>query len=158
MDTKSVWDFLSGISIGTIIAWIAVIGAIITFLCTGTVKLYKWFTKYKEMKDENERFKNTLQGNSEKIDEMCETINKIYDEFEAQKQINYKQVRHSIVRTCDEAIRTERISANKYKSLMEMYEEYITVFADLKPNGYVHKMIDRVSDPNQVTIIGQLDE
>jgi len=158
MDTKSVWDFLSGISIGTIIAWVTVIGAIITILCTGTVKLYKWFTKYREVKDENERYKQASERHEQKIDEMCEKIDKIFNEVELQRQINYKQVRHSIVRTCDEAIRTGQISANKYKSLMEMYEEYITVFADLKPNGYVHKMVDRVSDPHQVEIIGQLDE
>lgn len=158
MDTKSVWDLLSGIPIGTIVGWIIVIATIITILCTGTVKLYKAFTKYREIKDENEKYKTASERHEKKIDDMCVKIDKIFDEVELQRQINYKQVRHSIVRTCDEAIRTKQISANKYKSLMEMYEEYITVFADLKPNGYVHKMIDRVSDPDHVTIIGQLDE
>ena len=46
MDTKSVWDLLSSIPIGTIVAWISVICAIIVALCTGTIKLYKVFTKH----------------------------------------------------------------------------------------------------------------
>ena len=158
MDTKSVWDLLSGISIGTIIAWVIVIGTIITVLCTGTVKLYKVFTKYREVKDENEKYKAASERHEKKIDEVCDKIDKIFNEVELQRQINYKQVRHSIVRTCDEAIRTGQISANKHKALIEMYDEYVTVFADLKPNGYVHNMINRVNDPAQVKIVGQIDE
>ena len=50
MDTKSVWDFLSGISVGQIVAWASVLIAIITALCAGTIKLYKVFTKYEEIK------------------------------------------------------------------------------------------------------------
>ena len=50
MDTKSVWDFLSRISVGQIVAWASVLIAIITALCAGTIKLYKVFTKYEEIK------------------------------------------------------------------------------------------------------------
>jgi DNA-binding transcriptional regulator YhcF (GntR family) len=158
MDTKSVWDLLSGISIGTIVAWVIVIVAIVTCLCTGTVKLYKAFAKYREVKDTNEKYKNTINRTSEKLDEVCETIDKLYSEFEQQRLINYKKTRYSIVKTCDEALRKGEISANKYKSLIEMYEEYCKVFADMKPNGYVHNMIERVEDPQQVKIVGKLDE
>lgn len=156
--TQTVWDFLSNIPIGTIVAWVIVICAIIGFLCGLAVKLYKVFSKYREVKDENEKFKQASKTHDEKIDKLSEKLDKVYSEIEMQKQMNYKQIRHSIVRACDEAIRTKRISPSKYKSLMEMYDEYVIVFADMKPNGYVHKLVDRVSDPNEVTIIGKLDE
>ena len=53
-NTQNVWDFLSGIPIGTIAACVIVICAIIGFLCAVTIKLYKAFEKYKEVKDMNE--------------------------------------------------------------------------------------------------------
>lgn len=158
MDTKSVWDLLSGIPIGTIVAWVAVAFAIMAFLCTGTVKAYKLFTKYREVKDKNEKYKTTIDQTSLKLDEVCKRFDKLYDEFEQQRLINYKKTRHSIVRTCDDALFKGEISANKFKSLIEMYEEYCRVFADMKPNGYVHNMVERVKDNQQVRIVGQLDE
>ena len=41
-------------------------------------------------------------------------------EIEKQRQINYKQVRCQIVQTSEEAISAGKISAAKFKSLMEM--------------------------------------
>ena len=158
MGGKEIADLLSGISLGTFILWLLAIVTIISTICAVTIKLYKVFTKYRNAKDENEKIKNASAEHDKKIDKLGEKIDKMCDEMEQQRQINYKQVRYDIVHTCDDAISSGQISASKYKSLMEMYDEYVIVFADLKPNGYVHKLIDRVNDPKQVKITGQLDE
>ena len=158
MDTKSIWDLLSSIPVGVIVAWIVVICAIITALCTGTIKLYKLFSKYREAKDRNEQYKKASKEHEEKLEEVSQKLDKIYEEIEKQRLINYKQVRFSIVHTCNEAISEGKITASKYKSLMEMYDEYITVFADMKPNGYVHKLVQKVDDPDYVKIVGKLEE
>jgi len=158
MDTQSVWEVLAQIPIGTIVAWVIVIVAIITALCTGIFKTYKAFSKYRELKEENERYQHLVEQNSQMLQEINEKFDKMNKEFESQRKINYKQVRFEIIHTCDEALSSGHISANKYKSLIEMYDEYVEVFSDMKPNGYVHNQIDRVKDPQQVKIVGKVDE
>ena len=158
MDTQSIWDLLSSIPIGTIVAWIVVICAIITVLCTGAIKLYKAFEKYKEVKDMNEKYKRTLEQQGEQLNDISGKVDNLLDCLEVQRKINYKQVRLSIVRICNEAIDKGEISASQHKSLMEMYDEYTESFADMKPNGYVHQLVDMVNDNDRVVIIGKIVE
>lgn len=157
-DAQGIWDFLSGIPIGTVAAWIIVICSIIGFLCAVTIKLYKAFEKYKEVKDLNEKYKNTLEQQGEQLTEISGKVDKLLDCLEVQRQINYKQVRLSIVRNCNEAIDKGEISASQHKSLMEMYDEYTVAFADMKPNGYVHQLVTMVNDNDRVKIIGKIEE
>jgi len=78
-DTQSVWEFLSGIPIGTIVAWVIVICAIISALCAGTIKLYKIFTKYKEAKDKDEKQQNLDKG--EISINKLRSLEEMYDEY-----------------------------------------------------------------------------
>lgn len=153
MDTQSVWKLLSGISVGQIVAWIAVLATIITFLCTGTIKLYKIFTKYKETKDRDETQQALIEGHDETLREIQSALESIQESLEEQKEVNLKQVRYTIVRTCEEALDRGEISINKLRSLEEMYEEYIDIFHG---NGYVKTLMTRVR--KGVNIIGKIDE
>lgn len=152
MDTKSVWDLLSSIPIGTIVAWIIVICAIIAALCTGTIKLYKIFTKYKEMKDKDKKQTEVIENHEKilcEIDKSLKTMNKSLDE---QKEVNLKQIRHTIVHTCEDALEKGEISINKLRSLEEMYDEYVDIFHG---NGYVKTLVMRV---RKLKIVGKLDD
>lgn len=153
MDTQSVWKLLSGISVGQIVAWIAVLATIITFLCTGTIKLYKIFTKYKETKDRDETQQALIEGHDETLREIQSALESIQKSLEEQKEVNLKQVRYTIVHTCEEALDQGEISINKLRSLEEMYEEYIDIFHG---NGYVKTLMTRVR--KGVNIIGKIDE
>lgn len=153
MDTQSVWKLLSGISVGQIVAWIAVLATIITFLCTGTIKLYKIFTKYKETKDRDETQQALIEGHDETLREIQSALESIQKSLEEQKEVNLKQVRYTIVHTCEEALDRGEISINKLRSLEEMYEEYIDIFHG---NGYVKTLMTRVR--KGVNIIGKIDE
>ena len=96
MDTQSIWDLLSSIAIGELVGWIVVICAIITALCTGTIKLYKVFTKYKEMKDKDQKQTEIIKSHEKtlcEIEKSLKTINKSLDE---QKEVNLKQIRHTL--------------------------------------------------------------
>lgn len=152
MDTKSVWDLLSGISIGTVMAWIIVIFAIIATLCTVTIKLYKVFTKYKEMKDNDERQKEIIENHDNTLKDIENTLHEIKDSLDEQKEVNLKQIRHTIVHTCEEALEKGEISANKFRSLEEMYDEYTRIFHG---NGYVTTLVGKVRELN---IVGKLDD
>ena len=152
MDTQSIWDLLSSIAIGELVGWIVVICAIITALCTGTIKLYKVFTKYKEMKDKDQKQTEIIKSHEKtlcEIEKSLKTINKSLDE---QKEENLKQIRHTIVHTCEDALEKGEISINKLRSLEEMYDEYVDIFHG---NGYVKTLITRI---RKIKIVGKLDD
>lgn len=152
MDTQSIWDLLSSIAIGELVGWIVVICAIITALCTGTIKLYKVFTKYKVMKDKDQKQTEIIKSHEKtlcEIEKSLKTINKSLDE---QKEVNLKQIRHTIVHTCEDALEKGEISINKLRSLEEMYDEYVDIFHG---NGYVKTLITRI---RKIKIVGKLDD
>lgn len=152
MDTKSVWDLLSSISIGTAIAWVTVIFAIIVFISTGTVKTYQLFEKYKKVKDKNENQKTVIQNHDNTLKEIEKTLLEIKNSLSEQKEVNLKQIRHTIVHTCEEALEKGEISINKLRSLEEMYEEYVEVFHG---NGYVKTLVYKV---RKLKVVGKLDD
>ena len=67
MDTKSVVQILYSIPVGTIIAWIAVIGGIITSIVVGTIKLYKAFERTHDLKEENMEFKEMVKNHEDQL-------------------------------------------------------------------------------------------
>lgn len=152
MDTKSVWDLLSSISIGTAIAWITVVFAIVVFISTGTVKTYQLFEKYKKAKDKNENQETVIQSHDNTLKEIEKTLLEIKDSLNEQKEVNLKQIRHTIVHTCEEALEKGVISVNKLRSLEEMYEEYVEVFHG---NGYVKTLVYKV---RKLKVVGKLDD
>lgn len=152
MDTQSIWDLLSSIPIGTIVAWIVVICAIITVLCTGSIKLYKVFTKYKEMKDKDLKQTEVIINHDNTLREIEKSLQSINKSLKEQKEVNLKQIRHTIVHTCEEALEKGEISINKLRSLEEMYEEYVEIFHG---NGYVKTLMERV---RKLPIVGKLDD
>ena len=152
MDTKPVWELLSSIPIGTLVAWIIVIVAIITALCTGAIKLYKLFTKYKEAKDKEQKQEEIIANHDKTLRDIDETLKEIKKSLDEQKEVNLKQIRHTIVHTCEDALDKGEISINKLRSLEEMYDEYVEIFHG---NGYVKTLVTRV---RKLKIVGKLDD
>ena len=153
MDTNQIWELLSSISVGTIVAWFIVIGTILTTICTGTIKLYKVFTKYKEMKDKDKKQQEAIQNHDETLKKIDRALKEISKSLAEQKEINLKQIRHTLVYTCEEALEKGEISMNKLRSLEEMYEEYVDIF---NGNGYVKTLVMRVR--KEVKIVGKIDD
>lgn len=152
MDTKSVWDLLSSITLGTVIAWITVVFAMAAFFCTGAIKVYELFTKYKEAKDKNEKQETVIENHDGTLKEIEKTLLEIKNSLDEQKEVNLKQVRHTIVHTCEEALEKGEISINKLRSLEEMYEEYVEIFHG---NGYVKTLVYKV---RKLKVVGKLDD
>ena len=152
MDSNSVWELLSGIEIGTIVAWFAVIAAIVTGICTGTIKLYKVFMKYTKLKDENEEQKKLLQKHEDVLNEVNDSLKKITASLDEQKEVNLKQIRYSIVHACDDAVSCGYITAGKLKTVEELYDEYTNIFHG---NGYVKTLINKV---RRLEVRGTLDD
>lgn len=141
MDTQPIWNFLSSFSVGQVVTWIIVIGTIISALCAGTVKLYKVFTKYKDMKDKEQKLETIIETHDNTLNEINKSLQDIKDSLHEQKDVNLKQLRHTIVQTCEDCLSKGQISINQLRSLEEMYSEYIGVF---HANGYVKILVERV--------------
>lgn len=141
MDTQSIWDLLSGIQIGQIVSWVVVISAILGAICTGTIKLYKIFLKYHAAKDKDEKQQSIIESHEKTLKEIEQSLNEIKDSLREQKDVNLKQIRYTIVHTCEEVIERGTITSNKLRSLEEMYDEYIDIFHG---NGYVKTLMTRV--------------
>ena len=152
METDQVWGFLSSVSIGTVVAWIVVIGSIVSALCAVTIKLYKLFTKYKDIKDKKEQQETIIQAHDKVLSEIDKSLQSIQRSLDEQKDVNLKQIRHTLVHTCEDALERGEISINKLRSLEEMYSEYTDIF---HANSYVSTLVRRVRD---LKIIGKLDE
>lgn len=152
MDTKSVWDFLSGISVGQIVAWASVLIAIITALCAGTIKLYKVFTKYEEIKRKDREEQKIIENHDAILKKIEDILKDIQVSLAEQKEVNLKQIRYTIVHTCEDALEKGEISSSKLNSLEEMYEEYVDIFHG---NGYVKTLITKVR--KEVKIVGKYD-
>lgn len=140
MDTQPVWDSLSSFSVGQVVAWIAVIGTISSALCAGTIKLYKVFTKYRDMKDKEEKQETIIETHDKTLNEIKDSLQEIKQSLIEQKEVNLKQTRHTIVHTCEDCLEKGEISINKLRSLEEMYSEYVDVFHG---NGYVKTLVER---------------
>lgn len=153
MDKTAVWSTLAQIPIGTIVAWIAVIVAIIAAIVAGTIKLYQVFSKYQALKAKDEAEAEALRAHEEELKEIKECLTAIRQSLDEQKEVNLKQIRHTIVEICNIALEKGEISVSRLKSMEEMYEEYTDVF---HANGYVKTLVTRVR--KTVKIVGQLDE
>ena len=152
LETKEIWSFLSGIPIGTVIAWIIVISTIASTLCAGTIKLYKLFIKYKEAQDKDEKQQKIIDSHDDTLKEICKCLEDIKASLEEQKDVNLKQLRHTIVHTCEDSLEKGEISINKLQSLEEMFDEYTDIF---HANGYVKTLVMRV---RKLPIRGKLEE
>ena len=145
MDTQSVWDVLSAIPIGTIVAWVVVILAIITAICTAAVKLYKVFSKYKELKDRNEKQIAQIQQHEELLKEINSVLESIKKTIMEEKEVQGRRLRHDITKRCNRAIEDGHITLSMLKSIDEMFEDYDKVY---KQNHWVHQLVDKVHTLN----------
>ena len=152
MDEASVWAMLSAIPIGTVVAWIAVIGAILVALGVGIVKLYRLFTKYRELKDKDKEQKQKIDEYGEALLEIRANMADMKSKLDEQSHVNLKQVRYSIIQICDNALADGQISAWKLRLLTELYDEYIGVF---HANGYIKEIVERTLE---LPIVGKLDD
>lgn len=141
MDTASIWDSLFSLSIGKVAGWLVVIGVIISGICVATIKLYKVFSKYKQLKDEDKRQRDLLLEHDKILKDLQVSINDIKKSTDEQRNFNLKEIRYLLVNSSEEALAAGYISENKLKALEELYEMYKDVFHG---NGYVKGLMIRV--------------
>lgn len=135
------WNFLKDLSVGTVVAWVALIGTIIAGLCGIGVKLCKAIAQHLKQEDEVSQRKAMLAEHDKMLQEMHKSIIEIKGFMEGQNDVNLKVIRHIIVTACETALTEKYISENKLRALEEMYEGYVNIFHG---NGYVTTLMERV--------------
>ena len=151
METKDVIQVLSAIPIGTIIAWVATIGGIITAIVMGTIKLYKVFEKTHKLREDNDEFRKMVKDHDDQLKVIDGRLSCIQDNLERRDKADLKKLRYSIVRAGEEYVSVGRITIRQLKSLEEMFDDY----HDHHGNGYVSTLMRKV---RALPVIGQLDE
>ena len=139
--SKTVLEGWATIPVGTIIAWAIAISIIIGTIATGIIKLYKVFTKYRDLKDKSEAKDKLINDLVEREDETRKLLRGIQKTLDEQREVNYKQLKYFIVTGCTEAINKGYVTSEQLKSLEEMFEEYVAIY---RGNGYVKGLMERV--------------
>ncbi len=139
--TKKIWDFIFNIRLGKIVGLVIVIATIITGICIGVKHAYKLFENYTLMKNENKEQKEKLAAHEDLFTELKNSLDEIQRSFHDLKEVSFKQLKYTIIRTCEEAIKDGYISSGRLSFLEEMYKEYVEIFHG---NGYAKTLVDKV--------------
>ena len=152
MNTNDVWELLSEMQIGTIVAWIVVAYSIFGVVGNFIKKFIRLIDKYHDAQEEkkeivakldeqNDKFSKAISDLADSVNNLNHRLDDIQDKLHVQEEVNLKQIRNDIITICDEAITNKRISERKYQLLTELFEEYTTVFCG---NGYVADSVEKV--------------
>lgn len=163
-DAQDVWQLLGNIPAGTIVAWVTVICAIICAIAAGTIRLYKLFSKYKEVKDENDDLKNTVKNHDQELISIREEMRTMKEEIVSElkeirkaqddsRETKIKELRHAIITSGEKAVADKKMTIREWKSLHDMTYEYTEKY---KQNSYAKSLVEKVD--RDVEVIGQLDE
>ena len=152
MDKSDVIEYLSSIQIGTIIAWVLVIGMIAGAIIFGLKKLYKIFEASHKYKDESDAMKKMVQNHEVPLGQISNQLTCIQNSLDKQDDVELKRMRHDIVQAGENAIANESITIRQFRALEELYEVY---HDERHGNGYVSTLMKKVRD---LPIIGKLDD
>lgn len=151
-NTQEVVEQASNVPIGTIIAWVILICSITAVIISALNKLYDAFSKYQDLKEEEETVKIKIDEHDVKLNQICNQLNFIIKDIEERKNSDLKKLRHSLVRSGEECIEKGFISIRNLKSLEELYEEYCVKYSG---NGYVKTLMEKI---RQLPVVGELNE
>jgi Sec-independent protein translocase protein TatA len=141
MDKSDVIKYLSSIQVGTLIAWILVIGTIIGVIVFGLKKLYKIFEASRTVKDESDALKKMVQNHEAQLKQISEQLTNIQKSLDEQDNVELKRMRHDIVQAGESAISNKSITIRQLRALEELYEVY---HDERHGNGYVSTLMKKV--------------
>lgn len=148
MDGNVVFEYIAQLPVGVFVRWIVGFLAILSLCCTGTLKLYKVFVKYKEAKEKNEKIKDDVRDHerelvkvNKKIETLSSKMSEIQEILNQQNKRELSKLRYEICEAAQTAIEKGVISKQSFQSLEEMYDDYLNFFHQ---NGYVKELMDTV--------------
>lgn len=144
MNQQQVWELLSKIPVGTIVAWGAVLVAIIAVICAAVIKIYKVSVMLHDRKTQEQSTQERLARHDQQLDNIDTSLKAIYSAMK-------KSIRHDIVLSCEAAIDDKKINAGQLRALEELYESY----AEIGGNSYATTLMKKV---RQLPVVGTIDD
>lgn len=135
-------DIVNSLTVGQIVAWVSLLSAIIGGIVWVTIRLYKIFEKYHDLKAKNRKQEETLATHEEALKSMNLTLETLMQKQDIQLEVMLKQISHEIVLSCETALTSGSITFDGLESLTGLYEIYHNVY---KRNSYVTALMDRVN-------------
>lgn len=147
---------ISAIPVGRILAWVAVVAAVIIGVYKVCRYAYKISTNvnkildtYKQQEEKSNTHEQKLQKLQEELSVVKESLYRFEDDRLAQK-------RYDLVKAGETCLERGTISIRELKAISECYEQYKRPGRDgVVHNGYVATLMEKVSE---LPVTGQLDE
>lgn len=164
MNTEAILNWLSGLSIGTVIAVLSAIGAIglgVWKSVSAIISLYKSYTDIREERDklkqkveDHDREISDIKGQfATAVDGITQQLSEIKSALDEQRETKIKELRHQITMVAESALANGAMTVREWTSLHEMVDEYVDKYHQ---NWYVKPLIAKVD--RDVHVIGRIDE
>lgn len=145
MTQQEVWDLLSNLKVGTVVAWVIVLAAIVTVVAIGIKKLFKLFSDYSAYKAGKAKTEARLRVHDE-------TLDKIVKNNEMQTKLLIQVVRSNIIVICQNAIAAGYITDVQLREVTELYELYETSGG----NSYASMLMEKVKTLPVKRVLGDV--
>lgn len=164
MDTETVLNWLSNISVGTIIAVVTAIGIIGAGIWKVISTIIHLHDSYTEIREERDQLKQKVEDHDRELEDIkgqfagaiegiTQQLSEIKYALDEQRETKIKELRHQITVAAETALANGTMTVREWTSLHEMVDEYVNKYHQ---NWYVKPLIAKVDQ--DVHVIGRLDE
>lgn len=164
MDTETILNWLSNISVGTIIAVVAAIGIVGAGIWKVVSMIIHLHDSYTEIREERDQLKQKVEDHDRELEDIkgqfagaiegiTQQLSEIKSALDEQRETKIKELRHQITVAAETALANGTMTVREWTSLHEMVDEYVNKYHQ---NWYVKPLIAKVDQ--DVHVIGRLDE
>lgn len=164
MDTETILNWLSGISVGTIIALVTAAGIIGAGVWKVVSMIIHLHDSYTEIREERDQLKQKVEDHGRELEDIkgqfvcaiegiTQQLSEIKSALDEQRETKIKELRHQITVAAETALANGTMTVREWTSLHEMVDEYVNKYHQ---NWYVKPLIAKVD--RDVHVIGRLDE
>ena len=164
MDAETILNWLSDLSVGTIIAVVSTVGIVGVGIWKVVSMIIHLYNSYTEVRDERDQLKQKVEDNDREIDDLkgqfagaikgiTQQLSEIKSALDEQRETKIKELRHQITVAAEAALANTTMTVREWTSLHEIVDEYVNKYHQ---NWYVKPLIAKVD--RDVHVVGRLDE
>ena len=164
MDTETILNWLSNISVGTIIAVVTAIGIVGAGIWKVVSMIIHLHDSYTEIREERDQLKQKVEDHDRELEDIkgqfagaiegiTQQLSEIKFALDEQRETKIKELRHQITVAAETALANGTMTVREWTSLHEIVDEYENKYHQ---NWYVKPLIAKVDQ--DVHVIGRLDE
>jgi len=164
MDAETILNWLSDLSVGTIIAVVSTVGIVGVGIWKVVSMIIHLYNSYTEVRDERDQLKQKVEDHDREIDDLkgqfagaikgiTQQLSEIKSALDEQRETKIKELRHQITVAAEAALANTTMTVREWTSLHEIVDEYVNKYHQ---NWYVKPLIAKVD--RDVHVVGRLDE